>query len=524
MIQQDEEFAVRQHEAGGIGTEQFLHILREPCHEAVVFADALPQLIEKVGAVLIAEQQIELIGKHPCGLAFLPVLNHPVEDGVQRDQHPDGHELLPKFPNIVGDDSRLGVHIGRLGKGVEAASDEELGGKGKPPGLRLRLFQEGMVQILQGGHLALVVVGHVLPVHIVGTAVQDGFLLGGNTSGAHQLLKQGEDELGFLNQRVALIPIGFVHIQRIDVGIGRGRHPDHLTTQRFRQEAEFGFGVQDEDIVIGGQGDADDLLLGGEGFAGSADTQPKAVPVEEFAAVRHDHVLGNSVLPVVDAAALEDLLRAEGNQHRSALGGQGAQGVDLPQAIGQNGIQAIFLLPAQRAHLAQMLSGHSEDGFGIRVQLLLGVGQMHQRHQAEHHPLVSVGEVVQHLLGFLALLFHVVGQHGGEVIGGVLFPLPVGRIGLHAQQLVLDLPHRLVGGNRQDVDGQHEAAVHVAELGNHGIFDVGGVILQVEHPAPSLIDAEVVLLKFHGVRAEPILEAVALFHVLSQVEGKGRRL
>ena len=39
-----------------------------------------------------------------------------------------------------------------------------------------------------------------------------------------------------------------------------------------------------------------------------------------------------------------------------------------------------------------------------------------------------------------------------------------------------------------------------------------------------LIDAEVVLLKFHGVRAEPILEAVALFHVLSQVEGKGRRL
>ena len=33
-----------------------------------------------------------------------------------------------------------------------------------------------------------------------------------------------------------------------------------------------------------------------------------------------------------------------------------------------------------------------------------------------------------------------------------------------------------------------------------------------------------VLLKFHGVRAEPIFEAVALFHVLSQVEGKGRRL
>ena len=35
LIQQDEEFAVRQHEAGCIGTEKFLHILRQPCHKAV---------------------------------------------------------------------------------------------------------------------------------------------------------------------------------------------------------------------------------------------------------------------------------------------------------------------------------------------------------------------------------------------------------------------------------------------------------------------------------------------------------
>ena len=61
----------------------------------------------------------------------------------------------------------------------------------------------------------------------------------------------------------------------------------------FRQEAEFGFGVQNEDIVVGGQGDADDLLLGGEGFAGAADTpRRKLVAVEELAAVGHDHVLG----------------------------------------------------------------------------------------------------------------------------------------------------------------------------------------------------------------------------------------
>ena len=56
---------------------------------------------------------------------------------------------------------------------------------------------------------------------------------------------------------------------------------------------------------------------------------------------------------------------------------------------------------------------------------------MHQGHKAEHHPLVPAGEILQHLLGFLALLLHIVGQDSREVIGGVLFPLPVGRIRFH---------------------------------------------------------------------------------------------
>ena len=304
-----------------------------------------------------------------------------------------------------------------------------------------------MVQILQGGYLALVVVCHVFPVHIVGAAVQDGFLLGGNTAGAHQLFEQGEDKLGFLYQRVALIPIGFVHVQGIDVGIGRGRHPDHLAAQRFCQEAEFGFGIQNEDIVIGGQGDADDLFLGGEGFAGAADAQTKAVPVEELAAIRHNHVLGNSVLPVVDAASLKDLLGTERNQHRSAFGGESAHGPDTPQAIGQNSVQAVLLLEGEDAQLAQVLSRHRDEGLRVTVQLLLGVRQMYQCHQAEHHPLVSVGEILQHFGGLLLLLLHVVGQHGGKVVGGVLPALEVCGVGHHPQQLVLDFPHRFVGGD-----------------------------------------------------------------------------
>ena len=72
-----------------------------------------------------------------------------------------------------------------------------------------------MVQILQGRRFALVVVGDVFPVHIIGAAVEDGFLLGAHIARPHQLFEQGEDEFGFLNQRVALIPIGFVHVHGV---------------------------------------------------------------------------------------------------------------------------------------------------------------------------------------------------------------------------------------------------------------------------------------------------------------------
>lgn len=219
LVQEDEELRVCQHQPCGVRLEQFLHVLGQPRHQAVVLADALPQLVEEVGAVLVAEQQVKLIGEHPGGFALLPVLDDPVEDGVQSHQHANGPQLFPQLPDVVGEDAGLGVHVGGLGEGVEAAGDEQLRGERQSPGLRFRLLQEDVVQVFQGGRFPLVAAGHIVPVHIVGAAVQDGFLLGGHAARPHQLLKQGEDELRFFDQRVPLVPVGFVHVQGVDVGV-----------------------------------------------------------------------------------------------------------------------------------------------------------------------------------------------------------------------------------------------------------------------------------------------------------------
>ena len=57
LVQHHEKFRVCQHQAGSIGAQQFVHILRQPGHKTVVLADALPQLVEEIRAVLVAEQK-----------------------------------------------------------------------------------------------------------------------------------------------------------------------------------------------------------------------------------------------------------------------------------------------------------------------------------------------------------------------------------------------------------------------------------------------------------------------------------
>ena len=57
LVQHHQKFRVGQHQAGGVGAQQLIHILRQPGHKSVVLADSFPQLVEKIGAVLIAEQK-----------------------------------------------------------------------------------------------------------------------------------------------------------------------------------------------------------------------------------------------------------------------------------------------------------------------------------------------------------------------------------------------------------------------------------------------------------------------------------
>ena len=165
-----------------------------------------------------------------------------------------------------------------------------------------------------------------------------------------------------------------------------------------------------------------------------------------------------------------------------------------------------------------MFPSNGLQRFRVAVQFLFAVRQMHQRHHGEHHALITGGEIVQHLTGLLALLLQIVRYNGRKVIVGVLPALPVGDIGLHAQQAVLHFTHRLVRGHRNNVDGQHKAAVETGEFVDHGVFDVAGILFEKQHTTVFIAHNEVVLLEFHAVRADSILEGTALLHALTQIQ------
>ena len=90
------------------------------------------------------------------------------------------------------------------------------------------------------------------------------------------------------------------------------------------------FRVDDDNIVVGGQGDKGNGLLHGKGLAGAGHAQDKAVGVQQLLPVADQQVFGDGVDAIVDTPGILDLLNTEGRQHGGAFRGEGAGGLDPP--------------------------------------------------------------------------------------------------------------------------------------------------------------------------------------------------
>ena len=183
-------------------------------------------------------------------------------------------------------------------------------------------------------------------------------------------------------------------------------HGSHVPAQRLTQRTKFIFGIANQNIIVGivrVQHQKCNQLFGAEGFTGPRYAQQESRLIQKVCLVAHNEIVGNGVLSEVDAALVLNLLHFEGNEHRKALGGKGAERIDFARPNGQRGVQAVELLELQCGKLAHMLAGNGKNRLSIAVKLLFGVGGDGQRDDGEHHPLIAGGKIVQKLLALLAL-------------------------------------------------------------------------------------------------------------------------
>ena len=256
------------------------------------------------------EKEVDFIDVDPGVLPHFAVMDDPVEHAVQHYQHSNRQKLLAQVPDIVAENPGVGIHVGGLGEGVQAALGEELNCQRHVAGLRFRLPEQLGVEVLESGGGALVAVSDVVVIDPSGAAIDDGFFLGGELAGADQLLTEGQQELGLQHHGVLPVAVTLFHVHGVDV-VPRGCGDiDHLAAQALNQRAIFAFGIDNDDIVVRGEGNAGDLLLGGEGLAGAGDAQNEAVSVQQFLPVGNDEVFADYILPVVHAALADGILFA----------------------------------------------------------------------------------------------------------------------------------------------------------------------------------------------------------------------
>ena len=123
------------------------------------------------------------------------------------------------------------------------------------------LLEKLRSEVLQGRHLADVVVLLIGAVDACRTAVNDRLLHCAEVVAADELLAQGHNKLGFQNNRVCSVTVFPVHIHRIDMGGRSGRDVDDLAAQRPHKGRIFSLRVNDNDVCVVSKHLIDDLAF-----------------------------------------------------------------------------------------------------------------------------------------------------------------------------------------------------------------------------------------------------------------------
>lgn len=509
LVQHHQQLRVGQHHAALVVVQQIVHVLGDGRGLDVALAEHPPGAGDELACLVLLQENVELVQNHMGADAVHPVPGSAVHDGVRHDQHSGRPQLVVQVVDVEDHHPLVQIHGGSAAEDVHGAQGVALHGKGDGLGLGLGLLQQLLPQIPERGLNAGAL---LLREDKLQAAVDEGLFLGTGLAVVQQL-QQGENEIHLRGDGLLLRPGVALHhgqsVQPVRAAVREAE--DHaVVAERFPEASIFPLGVADKDAIIGVEDDPRQHLLGHEGLAGAGHAEEHGGLVHQICAVDQDWIMADGVLPEVDSARVHDLHNAEGNENGLTLGDQRPVAFQLPGADGQDRVQAVQLLEFQDRHLAHLSLGGGQQSLGLPVQLLLGVGGQKHREHTEEHLLVLPHEIVQEGGGLRPLQLHVVGHVGGEVVVAVLPALPVGDVGLHAQELLLHLPHGLVGGNGLNIHGEGHVGPGSHQIRYQLVGDDGSVVFEIEDAGPAVPDPQAVAGLLHTVGADRVSGVVAL--------------
>ena len=217
---------------------------------------------------------MELVGKVPGGAALPAVGGDTAPNLILDNEHPQLFELFPQILDVEAHKPVFNVHIGTVVKDVEAAGHIEVKGLRHPVGLRDVLGGQGGVEVGEDGHFLRAGVCQVGPVdHLHGPVDHRLFDRLQTVLAAHHQLAERQHEVAFQRQRVFVLAVIQVDVQRIYIVPAGGGQLDHLPVKPLDKGKILCLRVTDKNIVRGGEEHADDLGLAGHGLAAAGRTQ-----------------------------------------------------------------------------------------------------------------------------------------------------------------------------------------------------------------------------------------------------------
>ena len=176
--------------------KQILDVLSNAGGNPAVLPEALPNLHGIGRCLFLLQQQVELVHIVPGGLAGGAVCRDPAPDLILHNEHTQLLELFAQILDVIAHQPVLNVHIGAVVKEIQTALDVDLQSSRHTVGLLFLLGKQGVVEVLQNGHILRGGMLKIVLVNLVDTAVNDRFLNGLQALlAADDQLAQGENEV-----------------------------------------------------------------------------------------------------------------------------------------------------------------------------------------------------------------------------------------------------------------------------------------------------------------------------------------